>query len=152
MKGGLSVEVLFWACAFVLFVIAEIATVQLVSIWLAAGAFVTLLFTYFFESSLLEQLVIFIIASGFFLAVTFPFIKKLRNKGYVSTNSELDVGQKATVIEQIDENKGTGRVTLKGVDWSAVPAVKGEILPVGSIVTVNKVGGATLEVTLVHED
>lgn len=136
-----------WAVIFVLFVIAEIATFQLVSIWFAVGALVTLICTYFFEMNLLAQLGIFILASGAFLAVTFPFLSKMRKKGYISTNSELDIGKKATVIEEINTNKGTGRASLNGVDWSAVPADPNAVIPVGSIVIVQKVNGAKLVVT-----
>lgn len=144
-------DVLFWAVVFVLFVIAEVVTVQLVSIWFAVGALVTLLFTYFFEMDLLAQLGIFIVASGVFLVITFPYLKKRRNVGHVATNAELDVGKTAKVIEEINVDKGTGRVTLNGVDWSAVPAQNNEVIPVGSIVAVVKVQGARLTVALKNE-
>ena len=75
-------SVLFWAIAVVAFVIAEIVTVQLVSIWFAAGAFVTLLLSYFYELSALQQLGIFIIASSVFLLLSIPLIKKRRKKAY----------------------------------------------------------------------
>lgn len=142
-------EVLFWAVIFVLFVAAELATVQLVSIWFAVGALVTLIFTVVFEdTTLLSQLGIFILASGIFLLITFPWLKKRRNKEHVSTNQELYVGMTATVIEEIDRDKGTGRVTLSGVDWSAVLYESDRIIPVGSIVIVEKVLGTKLSVSL----
>lgn len=145
LKGGSVMDILFWAISFVLFVIAEVATVQFVSIWFAAGAFVTLIFTFFFEDiDGLAQLGIFVLVSGLFLAVTFPWLKKYRKSGHVSTNAELDVGKSAEVIEEINQDKGTGRVTLNGVNWSAVPAEKGDKIPVGTIVTVLKVQGAKL--------
>lgn len=150
MKGGLVLEVLFWAIMVVVFIIAEVMTVQLVSVWFAAGALVTLIMSYFFELSLIEQLGIFIIASTVFLMVSLPFLKKRRSKDYTGTNSELDVGKTATVIEDIDSVRGTGRVTLNGVDWSAVSDNTGSIIPAGSIVTVIRVQGAKLIVTQNH--
>ncbi len=151
LKGGFTLDVLIWALVFVFFVIAEIATVQLISIWFAVGALVALIFTYFFEMSLIAQLGIFILASGTFLAITFPYLKKRRSIGHIHTNSELDVGKTARVIEEIDADKNIGRVTLNGVDWSAVPAEREDIIPVGSIVTVVKVQGAKLIVSLKEE-
>lgn len=139
-------SVLFWAIAVVAFVIAEIATVQLVSIWFAAGAFVTLLLSYFYELSAFEQLGIFIISSSVFLLLSIPLIKKRRKKTAVATNAELDVGRHATVIEEINVDKGTGRVTLNGVNWSAVPEDENAIIPEGAIVIVTKVMGAKLRV------
>lgn len=141
-------EVFIWAAVFVLFVIAELSTVQLVSIWFAVGALVTLIFTCLFEMSLLAQLCIFILASGTFLLITFPYLKKRRNKGHVSTNTGLYIGKTATVIEEIDQDKGTGRVTLSGVDWSAAALSGDEIISVGSIVKVEKVQGTKLIVSL----
>jgi membrane protein implicated in regulation of membrane protease activity len=137
--------VLFWACAVVAFVIAEVITVQLVSIWFAAGAMVTLLFSYFYKLTAIEQLGIFIIASSIFLLCSIPFIKNRRRKNdFVATNAELDVGRHATVIEIINNDKGTGRVTLNGVNWSAVPENEDDIIPEGTVVIVKKVTGAKL--------
>lgn len=141
-------DVILWAAAFVTFVIAEVITIQLVSIWFAAGALVTLIFSFIFEMTVPEELGVFILASGLFLLITFPYLKKVRNKTHIPTNTGLDVGKTATVIEEINSDKGTGRVTLSGVDWSAVPFSENEIIPVGSIVTVEKVDGAKLTVSL----
>lgn len=140
-------DVLFWAALVVLFVIVEIATVQLVSIWLAAGSLVTMICTYIFDLTMVEQLLIFLISSTVFLIISWPLLKKARKKGHISTNAELDVGKKAVVIENVDLNAGTGRVTLNGVDWSAVSA-DGSVIPKESVVTVVEVQGAKLIVQL----
>ena len=138
-------SVLFWACAVIAFVVAEIMTIQLVSIWFAAGSLVTLLFSYFYELTAIEQLGIFIISSSIFLLISLPLLRNRRNrKNAVATNAELDVGRHATVIEVINSDKGTGRVTLNGVNWSAVPENENEIIPEGTIVIVKKVMGAKL--------
>ncbi len=140
--------VLFWAGVFVMFVIAEIITVQLVSIWLAVGAFVTMLVTCFTDSiSFTGQLFLFIFVSSVLLTVTFPLIKKYRRKGYIPTNSELDAGKQAVVIEEINTAKGTGRATLDGVDWKAV---SDSVIPAESIVRVISVDGAKLIVELME--
>lgn len=141
-------EVIFWAGAFILFIIAEVMTVQLVSVWLAVGAFVTMLATYFIgEISFVGQLFIFIVVSSVLLAITFPLMKKHRKKGYIPTNSELEKGKQAVVIEEINIMTGTGRVTLNGVDWKAV---SDEIIPLNSIVKVISVQGAKLTVELME--
>lgn len=146
MKGDFFMEVLIWAIMVVIFVIVEIATVQLVSIWLAAGAFVTMIATFFFEISLMGQLGIFLGSSAVFLVMSIPFIKKRMKAVHIATNSELDIGKSAIVIEEINRDKGTGRVSLSGVDWSAYSS-DGEVIPKGEVVTVSGVKGAKLEVT-----
>ena len=137
-------EILFWALAVIAFVIAEVLTIQLVSIWFAAGAFVTLLATYFFELSWIQQLGVFIVASAVFLVMSLPLIRKRKKNRAVATNADLDVGRHATVIEEINCDKGTGRVTLSGVNWSAVPENENEVISEGTVVIVKKVMGAKL--------
>ena len=73
-------SVLFWACAVIAFVVAEIMTIQLVSIWFAAGSLVTLLFSYFYELTAIEQLGIFIISSSIFLLISLPLLRNRRNR------------------------------------------------------------------------
>ncbi|MDE6779944.1 MAG: NfeD family protein [Ruminococcus sp.] len=134
-------NVLLWAAAVIVFVILEIITVQLVSVWLAAGAFITMIAAYFTDIGLTGQFAVFAVSSAILLAVSFPLMKKSRKKGYIPTNSELNTGKQAVVIEEINTRSGTGRVTLSGVDWKAV---SDEIIPVDSIVTVKAVDGAKL--------
>lgn len=140
-------NVILWAVAVVVFVVAEIMTVQLVSVWLAVGAFITMIATYFADIRFTGQLAVFIISSAVLLAVTFPAMKKFRNRKYIPTNAELNKGKQAVVIEEINTLAGTGRVTLSGVDWKAV---SDEVIPAGSIVTVQSVDGAKLTVTLME--
>jgi len=140
-------EIIFWAVFFVLFVLAEVATVQFVSVWFAVGALATLIVTIFVEDiGMLAQLGIFILVSGAFLAVTFPWLRKVRASGHTSTNADMDVGKNAEVIEEIEPDKGTGRVTLSGVDWSAVPSDGKSVIPIGTTVKVVKVKGTKLVV------
>jgi len=141
------VEVLFWALTTLAFIIAEIITIQLVSIWFAAGAFVTMIVAYFYSPGFVGELVIFIVTSALLLLITYPLLKNWRHVKHVGTNSELEIGKTASVIEEVDQLKGTGRVRLNGVDWSAVSADGDDIIPVGAIVTVVRVQGAKLFVT-----
>ena len=145
----MEAELFIWAVVFAAFVIAEVTSVQLVSIWFAVGALFALLCAFFFDVGFIAQFAIFTLTSGLFLALTFPFLSKWRkSKKVVSTNADLDVGELATVIEDIDEDSGSGRVTIKGVDWSAVPELSGTVIPKGSVVTVKRVKGAKLIVAL----
>ncbi len=138
-------NIILWAVAVVVFIVAEVMTVQLVSVWLAVGAFITMITTYFTDLKFSGQLAVFIVSSAILLVVTFPIIKKFRkNKNYTPTNAELNTGKQAVVIEEINTRSGTGRVTLNGVDWKAV---SDEVIPVDSIVTVQSVDSAKLIVT-----
>lgn len=140
-------EILIWAILMVVFVVIEVVTIQLVSIWLAAGAFITLVVTCLCDISFIAQLGIFTLSSAVLLAVTVPFLRKRLDKVHIATNAELDIGKTAVVIEEINPDSNTGRVTLNGVDWNAV-SENGNIISKDSIVIVTQVKGSKLIVRL----
>lgn len=130
-----------WAIFFVIFVVIEISTFDLVSIWIALGALAGLA-TSLFESKLWVQLIIFVVVSTVAIIATRPLAKKLQ-KEIKPTNSELDIGKTATVIEEINNKTGKGRVNLNGVHWAA-KTVDNDIIPEGEIVVVKRIDGAKL--------
>ena len=136
-------SVIFWAILVIAFVILEVVTVQLVSIWLAAGSFITMLCTFFFDLKPFGQMTVFIISSAVLLLITIPLIRSRHKKNHIATNADLDIGKTATVIEEIKSTSHTGRVTLNGVDWCAV-SENGEIISKGATVTVVEISGAKL--------
>ena len=134
--------VIFWAVAFVVFLIAEIATLNaLVSVWFAVGALAAM-FCAIADLSFVWQMAVFVITSTVVLIITRPFVKKVQGEK-VATNYELDVGKQATVIENINNDIGTGRVRLDGTDWSARSDDGSEIYE-GDMVIVRKVDGSKL--------
>lgn len=132
---------IMWAVLFVVFVIAEIISFELISIWLAVGALAAM-FMSIFGLPFWAQLIVFIIASVILIIATRPIAKKLL-KNIMPTNSELDVGKTATVVEEINNKAGKGRVNLNGVFWAA-RTVDNEIIPEGTIVIVKEIDGAKL--------
>lgn len=138
----MTTMMIFWGILFGLLVIAEFASMQLVSIWFAVGA----LGAFFAAMAGLEfigQLAIFVLASVLLLAMTRPLLKKLTVKTVVPMNADKEIGASAVIIEEVDAAVGTGRVRLNGVDWMAV-SEDGTVLPVNTIVTVQQVQGAKL--------
>ncbi|MCM1480178.1 MAG: NfeD family protein, partial [Muribaculaceae bacterium] len=74
---------------------------------------------------------------------TRPLLKKRFPGKFIPTNSELEIGKTAVVIENIDNAAGKGRVRVGGVDWSAA-SQSGKKIPEGEIVTVKEVRSAKL--------
>ena len=66
-----------------------------------------------------------------------PFMLKLmsRKGGEVATNADAVLGRTASVTEEINYPKGTGRVQIDGDDWKAVSAEK-NIIAIGEKVVV----------------
>ena len=136
--------IIFWGLAFVLLAVAELMTVQLISIWLAIASLVSMFFAIFgFE--LWQQILVFFIVSAVLLLATRPLAKKLNSVKKVPTNSELDIGKTAVVIEEIEPQLTKGRVKLNGVDWSARTEDNSSV-PEGTVVTVDKIEGSKLVV------
>lgn len=138
--------IVFWAVAFVFFVICEVATgTALVSIWLAIAALASM-FCAIGKTSFLVQCIVFVAGSIVLLILTRPAVKKLQKKT-VATNYELDVGKTAIVTEKINNEISEGRVKLDGTNWAAVSA-DGSVIEQGTPVTVEQVDGAKLIVSL----
>ncbi|MGN0654017.1 MAG: NfeD family protein [Oscillospiraceae bacterium] len=135
---------IFWVIALVVFVIAEVATMQLVSIWFAAGSFASLICAAF-GAPVWVQFVVFLAVSAVLVICTRPFVKKFQ-KNIVPTNAELDVGKTCIVTEAIDNSTNSGRVNLNGVFWAA-RSESGDTIPEGTTVTVKKIDGTKLIVS-----
>lgn len=146
-KGDDFMEILnliIWGIAFVVFVILEINTFQFVSTWFAVGSLAAFISAFFLPFG--WQLAIFLIASTILLILTRPIVKKLTNRPVVPTNFEREVGKHAIVIEEINNDKEKGRVTLSGVNWMA-KSLENEIISEGETVIVKEVSGAKLIVS-----
>ncbi|MGN0647653.1 MAG: NfeD family protein [Oscillospiraceae bacterium] len=133
---------IFWGVVFVLMVIAECASMQLVSIWFAVGS-LGAFFAAMLNLGFTGQLAIFVLVSFILLLVTRPLLKKLRVQNVVPMNADKEIGATAVIIEEVNAATGTGRVRLNGVDWIAV-SENGTIIPVNTVVTVQQVQGAKL--------
>ncbi len=134
---------IFWGIIFGLCVIAELATMQLITIWFAVGALAAFVMT-LLEFGFLSQLAVFVLTSTILLVATRPLLKKLRVKDVIPSNAEQEIGKKAVVIEEIDMRHGTGRVRLNGVDWIALAEDSELVIPVDNIVIIRGVDGAKL--------
>ena len=134
--------VVFWAVAVVAFVILELVTVGLASIWFALGALCALIAA-LLGAPVWLQVVWFIIVSVATLFLTRPLAKKYINNKTMATNADRVIGSKAVVKERIDELAGTGAVLADGKMWTARTA-DGSVAEPGDIVTVLEIRGVRL--------
>ncbi|MBE6998024.1 MAG: NfeD family protein [Ruminococcaceae bacterium] len=135
-------QVIFWAVAVVAFVILELATVGLASIWFALGALCALIAA-LLGAPLWLQIVWFALISVVTLLLTRPLAKKYINNKTMATNADRVIGRKAVVKERIDELAGTGAVLADGKMWSARTPDGATVEP-GAIVTVLEIRGVKL--------
>ena len=134
--------VVVWIVVLVVTLLLEAATFALVALWFSFGALAAAIAA-ICGAEVWLQAVIFTAVSIVMLIFTRPIVKKLMPNKFIPTNSELNVGKSATVIEEINNERGGGRVRLNGVDWIAV-SENDEIIPNNSVVIVKEVRGAKL--------
>ena len=139
----------FWLAAFVVFGVVEAATVNLVSIWFAVGALVSLIAAAL-GAQLWLQVTLFILATAVSLALTRPLARKLLGKRRVATNVDRILGKTCQVTEDISNTAGTGAVYVDGKTWTA-SSRSGAPIPAGRMVQIQTVEGVKLIVTEVTE-
>ena len=139
----------FWGILFVLTVVAEIASQQLISIWFAAGSLVALVAA-MFGVPIWLQAVLFVAVSALLLFLTRPLVRKFTNFVSKDTNLRLDLGKYGTVVQTVDPEKGTGRVRVDDIDWIAV-SHPDLVIPKGATVQVQAVDGTKLFVIPVQK-
>ena len=134
--------IIFWAAAIVAFVVIELATVGLASIWFALGALCALIAA-LLNAPLWMQIVWFAVISAAALVLTRPLVKKYINSRTYATNADRVIGSRAVVKERIDALAATGAVLADGKMWTARTA-DGSVLEPGAIVTVREINGVKL--------
>lgn len=132
-----------WVAAIIIFIIVEIITQGLTSIWFAGGALGGCIAAMTGAGPLI-QVIVFIAVTVILLIATRPFKKRMDRK-IQKTNAETAVGQVAFVEEKIKAGL-TGRVKLDGKIWTARSDCI-EDIPVGQQVMITDIKGVTLIVT-----
>lgn len=132
-----------WLAAIVLFVVVEINTMALTTIWFAGGSVVAFIAA-LLGASVKIQLVVFLIVSGILLLFTRPFATQYINKGTIKTNAASLVGKKARVTAEINNQLSQGAAVVGGQEWTARAEKEAEIIPVGEMVLIKEIRGVKL--------
>ncbi len=136
---------LIWFALLILFVIAEAATVAMVSAWFAIGALVALIAA-LLGAKLWLQVVLFFLSSGIALALLRPIAKKHFNAKVTPTNVDALWGKTCVVITDIDNVAGSGQIRVGDVEWTARSSAD-EKIPAGTQVRIDRVEGVKVYVT-----
>lgn len=142
---------IYWLVAIAVFVVIEIITLGLTTIWFAGGAFVAFLLSLAFDN-LIAELAVFIVVSLVLLIFTRPIAAKYFNGQRVKTNYEGLIGKEARVISRIDNLNACGQVSLNGQEWSARAVSDKDIIESGETVEVKDVSGVKLIVEVKKEE
>ena len=135
--------ILVWVILLVLFVVIEVLTMGLTTIWFAGGALVAAI-TAALRLPAYIQIATFIVVSFVLIIFTRPIAVRYFNKDRVKTNAESIVGKKAIVTGAIDNIKASGQVTVAGMEWSARSLSDDITIEEGKVVTVVAISGVKL--------
>ena len=121
-----SLDLILWLVLFIIFVVVELATMGLTTIWFAGGALIAIILAACGANPWI-QIVVFLIVSLVLVFFTRPIAVKDFNKSRAKTNVETVIGEVAVVTEAIDNLQAKGVVSLNGQEWTA-RSVSDEIL------------------------
>lgn len=139
---GLSPAVL-WLGLLIILLVIEALTLGLTTIWFAGGALAAFLAA-LIQIPLPVQIGLFFVVSLALLIFTRPMAIRFMDQKTERTSVDSLLGQKALVTEKIENLKGTGRVKIKGVDWTARTREDGKSIASDTVVTVLEVQGVKL--------
>lgn len=145
-----AMEPLIWLGVVALFLIIEAATVGLTTIWFAGGALVAAIAAWAGAGEAV-QWILFIAVSLVLLIFTRPIAVRYMNKGVEKTNVERLIGQKAVVIQGINNLAQTGQVRVGDVEWMARTKSDDVQISEKAIVVIKDVQGVKLIVEEVKE-
>lgn len=134
-----------WAALFIIALVIEAQTAELVAVWFLPGILVSLILS-FFEISEPIQWAVFGAISAVLLTLAFTVFRKriLKNHGSEPTDTDLLLGRDARVVMDIDNAIMQGEVKIDGKVWSAKMAADSETAKVGEFVTVESISGVKL--------
>ena len=130
---------IIWLIVIFILIIAEISTVNLVSIWFIASGIVSMIISIFYDNFLLE-FAVFVILGIILLLTTREFLKKWLKPNNEKTNLDRVIGMQGIVTEPINKNQ-IGEVKVDGKKWSAIAKEK---IVIGEEVTILDIDGVKL--------
>lgn len=142
-------ESLFWLIAMIVFILAEAATVSLVSIWFAAGALAAVVVA-LVGGSVAVQVAVFLVTAIVLLASLRGVVRKHFTPRLIRTNVDSVIGSVGVVTTPVNNVAALGRVEIAGMEWAA-RSTTGSPLPEGAQVKVDRIEGVKVFVSLAEE-
>lgn len=139
-----------WLVALIAFLVIELITVGLTTIWLAGGALVAFILAAL-GVNVWVQVMAFLIVSFVLVYFTRPLAVKYLNPRRTRTNSDELIGETVKVTERIDNRAAAGRALARGMEWSARAVSDDMIIEKDALVKILRIEGVKLIVEPIHE-
>ena len=135
----------FWLAMIILFLVIEMITISLVSIWFVGGALAAFIVSYF-TGNIWIEVVVFLAVSVLLLVLLRPLAGKLsvKQKDQMVSGAKAMIGRQAVVTEEIDNVHARGAVQVNGQYWTAKTELFKDTIPKDTIVDIIDVDGVKL--------
>lgn len=134
---------IIWLGVFIVSIIIEATTLELVSIFFTAGSLVALIISFIPNVPWWVEIIVFVVISGASLFGLRPLMNKFLNRQKRSTNIDEFIGKKGKMIKGCDEFNH-GEIKFNGVVWTAVNLVDNGVINEGEVVVIVGVDGNKL--------
>lgn len=135
--------ILLWIILLIAFIVVELATVGLMSIWFAAGALVALIIA-ILNGGIVLQFLAFIIVSVVLLVSTRSWAKNFVNSRFQKTNADSIVGKEIRIVERVSNFDQTGMAVVFGQEWTVRADDDNQIFEQGETARVVRISGVKL--------
>ena len=140
---------IIWLSLFVVMLIVEALSTELVSIWFSFGALIALIVSFIDKVPWWVEVIVFIVVSIATLLAMRPVLKRYFKTNVIKTNVDSYTGKRGYVIEDIEYLK-PGAVKIGDVSWTAIPVDKDQKILENEIIEVVSVSGNKLIVRKVE--
>ena len=137
-----STMLAIWLGIVIVTLVIEIITQGLTTIWFSIGAAVAAVST-LWDPPIWVQIVIFCVLSVVIMLLARPFAKRMMQSNITPTNIDRLISEKAVVIKEINNKKGTGQVSVRDLEWLA-RSEDDSVIEKGETVTILRIEGVKL--------
>ena len=143
-------QMFLWVALFIIFVVGEIISLGITSIWFAGGALAGFLASLITDVFWI-QFAAFAVVSLVLLFFTRPVAKKYFDSSKLAkTNVDAMTGELGLVKEEVNNLAGTGVAIINGLEWTVRTESDNVTIPVNKKVKVKSVKGVTAIVEAVN--
>lgn len=136
---------IIWMILVIAFIIGELVSVGLTSIWFAAGAFIALLAS-IFGAPFPVQAGLFLVVSIALLAATRPWAQRYLNSRTQRTNADSLIGEVIRIEERVSNMDQTGMAVVRGQEWTVRACNDNETIESGQLARIVEISGVKLMV------
>lgn len=140
---GIDSWMVLWLVFLIVFIIGELVTVGLTSIWFAAGSLIALIAAALGWHPVI-QFILFLGVSVGTLMVTKPLAKKYINSKMQSTNADRIIGESIRIAERVSNLDQTGMAVVHGQEWTVRSRDDNQIIEAGELARVIQISGVKL--------